>query len=121
MVIASRHASCCLPTLDTAAKVTNSDGRITPAPRFSELLLNVSPTSAAPRPARPSRIAVSAFGRLVSGARISTPSTVLGMCQSPPSVSAAWTMPTLPSDDQDDVEHDQSEQVVGRVVDVSGG
>ena len=80
-VATTSQASCSFPTVVTAVSVTNSDGTITPNPRLIVLLLNVSPTSAAPRPATPRRTAVSAFGMLVSGPRISTPSTAPEMCQ----------------------------------------
>ena len=91
------QASSALPVALTDPSVTNSDGAITPKARLIVLLLNVSPTSAALRPARPRRTPVSAFGMLVSGASTSTPSTAREMCRLSPSVSPAWTMPALPA------------------------
>ena len=91
------HASCSFPSVVTAVNVTNSDGTITPNPRLIVLLLNVSPTSAAPRPATPRRTAVIAFGMLVSGPRITTPRTASEMCQWAPRLNAASTMPKLPA------------------------
>ena len=60
------------------AAVTNSAGTTIPNARLMVLLFRVSETSASPRPARPSRIAVEALGRLVMVARISRPTSGRG-------------------------------------------
>ena len=73
----------------------NNAGAITPTTRLIVLLLNVSQTRADPRRARPRRTAVSAFGMLISGAKITTPRIGLAIPQRSLSANAAWTIPIL--------------------------
>ena len=78
------------------AMPTKSAGMRTPPVRLIVLLASVSVTSASPRPLRPSRTAVKAFGRLVRTASTSSPVTVSDTFQRSASERAALTMPVLP-------------------------
>src|SRR5437764_1498907 len=96
-VIATSQARFASVRPECPASPTTRAGTRMPPTRLIVLLPNASLTSADPRPVSPRRTAVYAFGRLVSTARTTMPTTTFETCQRSESTSAERTMPVLPS------------------------